>query len=427
MNLNRIVINRIFNFLENKQLLEFVVGILVTAILFPISVYSVLIGFSLCVSLRIFLNDRSLVSIRQWGFIGVCVLYSLSIFFSLDFVFIDAVKLFETRLSFVFLPFTIFVLHSRYSINFRRIFLFSSVSISLFSFFVTVISLVKVCFMFVSSQEAVGSLWTYMSSTIFVGQVNIAMTNIGGVHQTYLALYTTISFLVFFEFWTLTRRKDVFFLMFLNVLSLGVLASKIPVLLLVMGSVILLYRRVEFRLIKKILIGCVCLLILLILIPNFRTRASVLLKMNSAEQETSVSVRSALYSCGFDLLKDSWSTGMGCGNEKNALLACYKDKGSVAFIYQYNVHNQYLASMLRSGVSGVGSLLLILIYLGWNSYKQRDRYLFILFMMISISLMTENLFDRFHGVFLFTMYGSILFNGPIISYKSVQKGLSKKS
>lgn len=124
---------------------------------------------------------------------------------------------------------------------------------------------------------------------------------------------------------------------------------------------------------------------------------------------TSEQIRTGIYYCAVDLIKNSWIIGYGIGDVDNKLQNCYKEKikSDVYQTFNYNSHNQYLHFLLSNGLIG---LLLFLISLAlpiYISYQTSNSLYMLLSLLLIISLFTENVLSRHDGILFFSFFSSI--------------------
>lgn len=100
-----------------------------------------------------------------------------------------------------------------------------------------------------------------------------------------------------------------------------------------------------------------------------------------------------------------WLTGVGVGDVKDEMLETYKRNGiQYAFNEQLNAHNQYLQTLIGTGVLGLSVLLGLLGYSFWLAYKNKDMLLSLFLIIISVNFMFESVLERVFGVIFFTFF-----------------------
>ena len=76
----------------------------------------------------------------------------------------------------------------------------------------------------------------------------------------------------------------------------------------------------------------------------------------------------------------------------------------------YNFHNQYNQTLLELGVFGLVMLFIILFLAFKKALRNRSYFFITIFIIISILLLTESLFERQRGVYFFILLSCLLFH-----------------
>jgi len=116
------------------------------------------------------------------------------------------------------------------------------------------------------------------------------------------------------------------------------------------------------------------------------------------------------WQCSYDILYDNncWMQGVGTGDVKPLLQACYQDKKFWGHLYNYNLHNEYLEEMVRHGFIGLSLLLIAFLYPMIIAIKQKN-YLYIYFILIfMLACISESFLNRQKGVIFYAFFNSIL-------------------
>jgi len=91
--------------------------------------------------------------------------------------------------------------------------------------------------------------------------------------------------------------------------------------------------------------------------------------------------------------------GVGTGNTRAALDACYERYGQVEFFEtEFNSHNQYLHFMLTGGVFSALLFLTFFIWLFIQAIRRKQSTLIAFLLYAGLLLMTENYFSRQSGM-----------------------------
>lgn len=154
--------------------------------------------------------------------------------------------------------------------------------------------------------------------------------------------------------------------------------------------------------------GFVVIVISLTMVPSIKSR---LLEMNASNMQAptrnndnGTNVRSGIFTCNAELLKQYWLWGVGTGNVQQALNDCLgKFDTSVYETHNYNTHNEYLNSWLTAGLLGLLTFVGTLLYSFWVAFKNENRLHIYFLAFMCICFLTENYLERQAGVTLFAL------------------------
>jgi O-antigen ligase len=121
--------------------------------------------------------------------------------------------------------------------------------------------------------------------------------------------------------------------------------------------------------------------------------------------QNTLSIRTGIYTCAYQLLKDHWLLGITPGDLQNQLNKCYTgiDAPELAKT-KYNTHNEYLNYWLSFGLIGLIALLALLLIPFWQAYQSKNILFTCFLLLISISILSENIFSRQYGLFFFLTF-----------------------
>jgi O-antigen ligase len=142
-------------------------------------------------------------------------------------------------------------------------------------------------------------------------------------------------------------------------------------------------------------------------IPTLKNRV---LKFNeNVSSYSGISLRTKIWKNTFEVIKDSPIYGHGFGLSQTKLVEQYKKINfRRGFINDYNSHNQYLQTLLDSGILGLVVLLLILTFpfLDFSNIRLTHSLFSII---IIISFIPESFFLRQYGVLFFSLFYSLFY------------------
>lgn len=162
--------------------------------------------------------------------------------------------------------------------------------------------------------------------------------------------------------------------------------------------------------------------VFLIYVPEFRIRMvdtmiNINERLHDIHDPTSTSLHIKQWYCawtsinGTDLL-----LGFGTGDEIDVLLKCYQKQGySVLYERQLDAHNEYLSSLLRHGVIGVGLFLFNLVYAVWLGFRGRNMLYIVFTIMVAIHAIAASILYGQTSLVIFALFNSLLAKETLIS------------
>ena len=233
---------------------------------------------------------------------------------------------------------------------------------------------------------------------------------ITAIHPTYISMFIGFSGSIFFHrFFLQTKRmeKALYFTAFsLLLVVLIVLSARMAIFATGLAIIFLMYHhRKELRSYKFLLGGLAFITVTFVLLyPPLQSR---LLEVFSSESN-STTVRSVIWSCSVDQLKQNWLLGSGVEHFQENLNLCYKEKNAWGDMngIVYNTHNEYLNVWCTKGILGF-ALFIVLIVLLFAKAKSNPQFTSFLIIFFTICF-TENLLERQMGVMFFALFSSVL-------------------
>jgi len=125
---------------------------------------------------------------------------------------------------------------------------------------------------------------------------------------------------------------------------------------------------------------------------------------------TSTQLRLGIWKCSWLSIQDHWLIGVGTGNTREILEACYHTYQQVEFFdTEFNTHNQFMHFWLTGGIF---SFLALIIFFGLilrKAWRKKNYDLLYFCLFIGLIFLTENYFSRQFGMmftsfFLFSLH-----------------------
>ncbi len=249
------------------------------------------------------------------------------------------------------------------------------------------------------------------------------------IHPSYLSMYINLSICFLLYHYTnntssLTIRGKIIGAIIVLYLSFIVvlLSSRVGIAVLVLAlTVFIIYQLFAKR---RLLIGVLCIAFLcisIILTNMFLDQVSNrVVELNSTlknkTQSTNVNtqkssaVRLLIWECAYNLFQEQPIFGYGNGDVNDKLNSKYEERGiTLARSLSLNAHNQYLQTLLGTGMLGLILLGLILAIPFALSIKYKN-YLYTMFVIIvSINFLPESMLETQAGTMFFGYFNSVLF------------------
>ena len=130
---------------------------------------------------------------------------------------------------------------------------------------------------------------------------------------------------------------------------------------------------------------------------------------NTTEYANSTSEKARLLSwdASIKLIEEAPLLGYGIGDANDVLIEKYKELGyTYNYKNKYNAHNQFLQTLLQTGVLGLGVLVSVFILLAIRMKRSRNE--FSVFLILFISLVFESMLVRFNGIVFFSIIMPLL-------------------
>ncbi|GAP45221.1 O-Antigen ligase [Lentimicrobium saccharophilum] len=127
---------------------------------------------------------------------------------------------------------------------------------------------------------------------------------------------------------------------------------------------------------------------------------------------SSVMQRFEYWKTSIHIVKKHWLTGVGTGDLNDAFYKAYNETGSkLQEDYRKRSHNQFLAIFIAFGVFGLAWFLFTLIYPAFKLGKFSDYYYVVFFIIIFMSMLTEDTLETQAGATFFAFFNALLLFG----------------
>lgn len=255
----------------------------------------------------------------------------------------------------------------------------------------------------------------------FTFSYRIALEYYSGLHPTYYcAIVYTAAFMQLYRLLKrdlLNHLETVLCIATLVVCSLGGMAAAsratfIAYLVIAIVFVVLHFRNHPQRglFLGVLLAGCVLLFFTPMVQNRLQEMTAANMQAPEGNNDNGTNVRSGIFACDVQLLKEHWLWGVGTGNIQQALNSCLSQYNTHVYkSFNYNTHNEYLNMWLTTGLLGVLVWLVCLGYPLIQSIRmQHWQHVYFLAFMI-ICFVTENYLDRQMGVTFFALMQTLFF------------------
>ncbi len=385
--------------LERVGINQFILILLLIAILIPIKLSSLLIALAVL----IWVVSSSLKTKRDTlkknkGYLLPFLLYFL--FNGLSLLYSHNTELawkdIEGKLSFLLIPVVVFSLSD---LNLKRV----KNSLLFFAFLVMIMTATA----FVISLLSFGTI-----------KANQELAGLVGMHASYLSLYLSFSIFIFLDKYLLTRNKLHLVLVVLSFIALVFLASRI--VFLGISAVFFIWFVIRRFSWKAFSILCISLFVMAAISWSYSPIKSRLIEAidfddrveldtNPEEHRTlgrtygGRAIRVAIWDCAIDVVKENWLTGVGIGDVHDALQASYKNR-AFEFAWRYNnfnAHNLFIETLIAFGLIGLMTVLLLFYQSFRLAFHSNTLLLFAAITLFFFLSFMESSFNVHRGVVFF--------------------------
>jgi len=234
-------------------------------------------------------------------------------------------------------------------------------------------------------------------------------TSVLKIQPIYLGLLTNIglAFLLYLKKQQLLKYYYTqFFIITLMILLIG---SRWQILIFAFNYFIFIFFFEKSKIFIKI-VSVISLAIFILTIsminPVTRTRIKEAFTYNDVfykDDFGGTSIRIKKWANALECFNENPIIGFGVGDSKERLLEQYKkNKFYLGFYNKYNAHNQYLDTLLQTGIIGFIPLIMIFIFAYKNSFNKM--YLLLVTNIFLIGFLTESMLSRQSGIISFCFF-----------------------
>ena len=135
----------------------------------------------------------------------------------------------------------------------------------------------------------------------------------------------------------------------------------------------------------------------------------------------STSQRLAIWTCATETIGKVFPLGYGTSNGQLALNQTYKSKNYIrGYEDKYNAHSEYLYTLLDTGIFGIIVIILMFLWPGIQSFKNKDLLFLYFLILIFFYFFVETVLTRRSGGVFFSFFYSLLAVNGLIEKRRAQ-------
>ncbi len=135
-------------------------------------------------------------------------------------------------------------------------------------------------------------------------------------------------------------------------------------------------------------------------------------KFSKNPNRSSALQRLEYWKTSIEIIKDNWLIGVGTGDMNIAFTEQYKKMHSLLQKqYRLRSHNQYLSILVGFGILGFIWFMITLFYPPFKTRKIHDYFFFTFFIIILLSMLTEDTIESQAGITFYAFFGSFFMFG----------------
>lgn len=242
-----------------------------------------------------------------------------------------------------------------------------------------------------------------------------------GLQAVYFALFIGLSFLIVLNYFLRNyrslgtpKRLLIYAAMIYLLLIMVALGARTLIVMLILSIVVNLLWYAQLTRSWKVLVlaGLMPLLIIALvgLNPVVNTRFTDMLKSSYQNSNYgSYFARLKIWEPGIEAIKENFWFGVGTGDHQTELDKKYIKYNFTEGIQIFNMHNQYLQTLLTFGITGLAILLALILVQLRRSIVQKDLLYLSFLIMYSGGCLTESMLNRNKGVIFFVVLSFVFY------------------
>jgi len=240
-----------------------------------------------------------------------------------------------------------------------------------------------------------------------------------GQHPSYISLGYLLAIILIWQ--SLKETKNKFYFATKSLVILFILAF-IFILnaraVFIAALLVVVYFAVKYmsehKLVYKLIIISVLIIGFVFLIRNTRFK-NVFVNLKNADNIEQVDLRFSLWHNAIIAWQEKPLFGYGIGDGKEAIASIHKQRNiEEAVEYNLNAHNQFLETLIQTGLVGFIILITVFLLALSQSIIIKEELTFLFFLICFVSFFFESMIQRLTGVVFFAFWYSFL---TIINYR----------
>lgn len=242
------------------------------------------------------------------------------------------------------------------------------------------------------------------------------------IHTTYISMYlnTAIAFLLFSSSSLPFRKRSSLLLISLFSVTVLLLSSRAGLITLGILWICIIYKTIIAE--KQYASGLAILLFIAAVFTGLYFRSDEfnlrISSMFSAFSSPAVEnpaiekslIRFKIWPVALETGLNNLPFGAGIGDASDALQAAYTEKSMVSEMGKFlNAHNQFIQTLVATGIPGLLSLLLLLLFPAYLSIKNNNQAYAAFLLIIIINFLFESMLQTQAGVVFFSFLNTVLF------------------